>query len=278
MSETETRIAKNYTSGDLLDRITTALLGAGVDLEHATQEDLKGGDEFHVGGAEATQALLAQLDLSPDMTVVDIGSGLGGAARRVAMQHGCRVTGVDVTPEFVETANALTKMVGLNDMVTFRQGSGVALPLEDSSADLALMIHVGMNISDKPALFAETARVLKPGGTFAVYDVMIGARPGDLPYPMPWAETSAESFVAVPGDYHAAATAAGLELIAERDRGEYGALFMTEMLERMAAEGPPPVGPHLFMGETGPLRLQNATRSLAERRISPVEMIFRAPG
>lgn len=278
MSEVETRVTRNYTTGDLLDRITVALRGAGVDPDSATQEDLGGGDEFHVGGVEATEELLAQLDLSPEMAVVDIGSGLGGAARRVALLHGCRVTGVDLTPEFVETASALTRMVGLDDKVSFRVGSGAALPFDDGSADLALMIHVGMNVPDKPALFQEVARVLRPGGRFAVYDIMTGAAPDDLPFPMPWAASGDESFVAAPRDYHSAAEAAGLELIAERDRADYGIRFMTEMLERMAAEGPPPIGPHLFMGDTGPLRLQNATRSLAERRIAPVEMIFRAPG
>jgi hypothetical protein len=51
------------------------------------------------------------------------------------------------------------------------------------------MIHVGMNVEDKPALFTGVHRVLKQGGTFAVFDVM-RTREGELSYPVPWAQAA----------------------------------------------------------------------------------------
>ena len=53
----------------------------------------------------------------------------------------------------------------------------------DSSIDKAYMLHVGMNIADKAALGAEVCRVLKPGGKFALFDMMRGKEPGDLTFP-----------------------------------------------------------------------------------------------
>src|SRR3546814_3455016 len=110
------------------------------------------------------------------MSLLDIGCGLGGAARHFARACGCTVTGVDLTPEYVAVAEALTRMVGQADRVAFRAGSALDLPFEAASFDAATLLHVGMNIPDKDRLCAEAARVLKPGGVFGVYD---GMRVGD---------------------------------------------------------------------------------------------------
>jgi ubiquinone/menaquinone biosynthesis C-methylase UbiE len=275
MENQNTQITEHYSSGKLLERFRQGLRRAGADLDALTYEDLAGGDEFHVGAAEATDALLDQLEIAEDSHVLDIGAGVGGAARSVAHRCGCRVTGVDLTPEFVETARALTEMVGMENAVNFVVASGTDLPLEDASVDVALLLHVAMNIEDKAALFREAARVLRPGSTFAVYDVMEGAEPGPLTFPQPWSRAAETSFVAPRAEYVAAAEAAGLTLVAERDRWQYGYDFWRRVVERAATEGPPPVGPHLFMGDAAKETMKNALDALAARRIAPVELIFR---
>ena len=278
MDDPNTQIAGHYSSGTLLERFLQGLRQAGADPDALEYADLAGGDEFHVGGAEATDALLDKLELGAGSHVVDIGSGVGGPARRVAHRYGCRVTGIDLTPEFVETAEALTALVGMEGSVSSLVGSGTDLPLDDGSVDVALLIHVGMNIEDKRALFREAARVLKPGGSFAVYDIMTGPDPGPLTFPMPWSRVAETSFVAARSDYLAAADAAGLTLVAERDRWRYGRDFMRGMIERNAAEGPPPVGPHLFLGDRAKVAMKNALDGLDAGRIAPVELIFRKAG
>ena len=70
------------------------------------------------------------------------------------------------------------------------------------------MVHVGMNIPDKQAVFAEVHRVLAPGGRFALYEQM-RTGDGDLPYPLPWAEDERSSFVETVDDYSAHLEAAG---------------------------------------------------------------------
>ncbi|MEO3413573.1 methyltransferase domain-containing protein [Roseovarius sp. CAU 1744] len=278
MTDIETLVARHYSGETLLDSIRAALKQSGVDPDAPGIEDLKPVDEFHTGGLEATDALLDQLEITPQTRVLDIGCGIGGAARHVAARTGAHVRGFDLTPDFVDTASALSRLVGLSDATRFQVGSALDIPEPDDSADLALMFHVGMNIEDKPKLFQEAARVLAPGGTFALFDVM---RASDTPltFPFPWAEEAAFSFVTPPEIYRAAAKAAGFELQAERNRSAFAREFFDRVLARIAeAGGPPPVGIHLLMHETGKTKIENYVTHLTAGDIAPVEMIFRLPG
>ena len=88
------------------------------------------------------------MNLTASDQVLDIGAGIGGTARFVAQNYGIAVEGIDLTPEFCEVAKTLTKLVGLTDQVTIRQGSALEMPFEDNSFSVAYMMHVGMNIDD----------------------------------------------------------------------------------------------------------------------------------
>ena len=260
----------------MADRIKAGLEAQGIDPAKATVADLKAADEFHTGGLEATEALLDQLDLKPGLDVLDIGSGIGGVSRVLASRFEAQVTGVDLTAEFVDTARDLTAMVGLSEQITYHNASATKIPVADASADLALLIHVGMNIPDKPGVFAEAARVLRPGGTFAVFDVMAGKTDGPLVYPLPWSTAEDTSFVAPPETYRSAAKAAGFAPVAERDRTEFANTFMARAAARVAEDGPGPFGVHLMMGPTAKDKMQNYMANLNAGRIAPTEMIFRA--
>ncbi len=107
--------------------------------------------------------------------LLDIGCGLGGPARYFAERFGCRVTGIDITPGFVEAANRLTALVGLEGQVTVQQGDGQRLPYADSIFDGAYTQHVTMNIADRGGFFGEVYRVLKPGAFFALTEHGLGS-------------------------------------------------------------------------------------------------------
>lgn len=132
-----------------------------------TIDDLAPVDEFHIGGRRASEHFLSQLGFSPEMHVLDIGCGLGGAARFVASRYKSRVTGVDLTPEYVKTAKVLCRWVELQDRISLHQGSALSLPFSDSTFDGAYMLHVGMNIADKAKLCFEVSRVLRAGSASA---------------------------------------------------------------------------------------------------------------
>lgn len=270
MTATEDRIVAHYGGGGLYERIMGALQRRGADPEALKLDDLKPVDEFHIGGEEATAALLDQLDIDAGTRVLDIGSGIGGPVRMIAARHGADVTGIDLTPEFVETAKRLTEAVGLS--VRFVQGSALDLPFEDESFDLATLLHVGMNLPDKARLFREAARVLRSGGTFAVYDVMrFGAHPV---FPVPWASEPEGSFLGTTEDYLAAAEAAHFKLRARRDRGDVAKAFFARMQAEMAGSDRPPDGLPVVMGEEAPAMIANMVRAVTAGDIAPVEMIF----
>jgi SAM-dependent methyltransferase len=278
MANVDSLVANHYDIDGLKDRILAALAGAGVDTTTLRAEDLEPVDEFHIGGAAATAALLEQIELFPEQEVLDVGSGIGGPARFVANRTGARVTGIDLTASFVAVAAALSEMTGLGDRTRFVEGSALAMPFEDRSFDAAMILHVGMNIEDKTKLMAEVARVLRPGGVFAVYDVMRLAQ-GALTYPVPWATAEQTSFVATPEDYRAAAKAAGFTVKAERPRGAFAIEFFATMRARIAAaqaEGrKPPPGAGLVMGAGAPIMFANLTAALEGGILAPVEMILR---
>ncbi len=265
-------IVSHYENVDLYQRITDALQSAGKNLDAITVEDLVEVDEFHIGGIQATNDLLDQLDIGPETRVLDIGSGLGGPARHISSRYGAKLTGIDLTPEFVETATRLTDLCKLD--INFHVGSALDIPLEDGGFDLATLIHVGMNLPDKATLFTETARVLRPEGVFAVYDVMSIAK-NHPNFPVPWASTKAGSFLEPPEKYRSAAEAAGFVLLAERARVEFALDFFKKLKADTEKNGPSQVGLHLVMGPDTPTKIKNMIDAIKDGWIAPVEMLFK---
>jgi ubiquinone/menaquinone biosynthesis C-methylase UbiE len=272
---TEERVAQHYTHGTLERAIIDALIASGKDIDNLVASDLSALDEFHLGWRAATIEFGKDLGLEPHMHLLDIGCGIGGPARYLAETYECRVTGIDLTAELVEVAEALTDRCGLDDRISFHQASALALPFDDRSFDAASMIHVGMNIEDKAKLFAEVHRVLKPGMLFGVYDVM-RARDMPLTYPMPWAETVETSFVETPETYRKLLTAQGFAIEQEQSRRDLALTLSREMREKAAIDGPPVLGPHIVMGAAAKPRLANVFEALQNGIIAPIEIIARA--
>ena len=159
MRDIEQGVSRHYAAYDVLGRIRQGLREMGFEGDKVPPDAIKAVDEFHIGGVEATKALLARLDLD-GKDVLDIGCGIGGPARTMAAHATARVTGIDLTPQFIEAARALSAMTGFGERVRFEVGSATALPFADKAFDAATLLHVGMNIPDKAGLFREAARVL----------------------------------------------------------------------------------------------------------------------
>jgi len=272
--DVEQAVTQHYAHGSLEESILDALAAAGKDLSRLTPKDLAPVDEFHVGGRPATLAFAQQFGPHPGMRLLDIGCGLGGAARYFAQEHGCRVTGIDLSPEYVNVTNALAARVGLDERVSCELGSALALPFAPESFDGAYMFHVGMNIEDKARLFAEVRRVLLPAGVFGIYDVMRLA-PGELSFPVPWASGPESSFVADAASYRQLLEAAGFELLKERNRREFALEIFAQMRARGAAAGPAPLGLHIVMGANAGQKVRNMIADISAGLIAPTEMICR---
>lgn len=266
-------VAGHYTQGNLLDAIEAGVERLGKSTDTVTVDDLVPVDEFHIGGRAATESLFAEVDITPDDHVLDVGCGLGGASRFVAKRYGCRVTGVDLTQEYVEAGSELCRWVGLADRITLERGNATALTYADAAFDKAYMLHVGMNIADKQRLTAELHRVLRPGGVLAIYDVM-RVDDGDLLFPVPWATTDEESAVGSPEEYREALRAAGFSVTVERNRHDFAMDFFANLQTATAdGEGPPPLGLHVLMGQTGPVKIKNMIANISRNLVAPVEIV-----
>ena len=270
-------VADHYQHGNLLNAIESALPELGKTPDSITIEDLAAVDEFHIGGRLATDNLLDQLGFAQHHHILDVGCGLGGAARYVASRYKNRVTGIDLTEEYIVTGNALCNWLRMENHVTLAHGSALAMPFEDNAFDGGYMLHVGMNIEDKASLFAEIHRVLRPGSYFGVYDVM-RVKDGELSYPVPWATESSTSKLATPARYKKALTDAGFEIFNENYRREFAMEFFRQIHEKTThSSGLPPLGLHTLMKESTLLKVSNMIANISNGYIAPVEMIARKP-
>lgn len=256
-------VARHYSAGGLLDRVADNLRAAGFPDGAAIPVDaLAPLDQFHTRGLEATIELAALAGAGRDMRVLDVGSGIGGPARHLAAHHGCRVTGVDLTDDFVQVARYLSERTGLADRVAFQTADATRLPFEAERFDLVWCQHVVMNIADRPALYREMHRVLRPGGRLATYDVVEGPG-GPLHYPVPWADDESQTHLLTAEATQAALGAAGFRIAAVRDA--------TPAALAAIAKGPPPAPPRITLAQVmrsgfGEM-IANHGRNLREDRV-----------
>src|SRR5688500_8324114 len=167
--------ANQYWGRDGLGQASLdALAASGKDLDALTVDDTAPLDQFHGGGKAATERLARLADFAPGTHVLDVGGGLGGPARTLVAQFGCRVTLVDPTESYVQAGEMLTARMGLADRLTHRIGSALDLPFEDGMFDAIWTQNSGMNIADKERLYAELYRVLRDGGRLAIQEPMAG--------------------------------------------------------------------------------------------------------
>lgn len=266
-------IQAHYDRADLGEAILAALEKAGKDLKRLAPEDLATVDEFHIRGRTATLELAKAAGLDATKHVLDVGSGVGGTSRCLAREFGCRVTGIDLTDEYCRAAAMLTAKIGLaEDLVDFRQGDATNMPFQDDSFDVVWTEHVAMNIPDKRGLYREMYRVMKPGGTLAIYDILAGPS-GSVHFPVPWARTLDTSFLVSPDQLRDLLQEAGFKVSVWSDTTDTARAWFVALAEKIRKEGLPPLGFHLLMGEAFPAMAQNQRRNLEEGRIVLAQVV-----
>jgi len=265
-------VQAHYTRSDLGDVILAALEKAGKDIAHLTPEDLAPVDEFHIRGRTATLELARAAGVDAAKRVLDVGSGIGGTSRCLAREFGCRVTGIDLTDEYCRTATMLSGRIGLAELVDYTQGDATHLPFPDASFDTVWSEHVAMNIPDKPALYREMYRVLKPGGTLAIYDILAGPS-GPVVFPVPWARTPDSSFLVTPEELQDLLETAGFKVTSWSDTTEAARTWFIALAEKIRKDGLPPLGFHLLLGPDFQAMAQNQRRNLEEGRIVLAQVV-----
>jgi len=266
-------VRDHYRASGLTERLKTALLALGPEDQRLTPPQLAALDHFHTRGLAATAELAKLVGISADMSVLDVGAGIGGPARFLAATCGCRVTGVDLSEAFVDAARYLTERTGLTGKVSFEAGSALELPFDAGRFDAALLQHVAMNIEDRAQLYREIRRVLKAGGRFATYDVVTNnAEPH---YPVPWARTPATSFLLTAAATREAIEASGFRALTVRDDTDLAKAWAAQL---RSATPPPSSALNLgmVMGADFPQLTANLGRNIAEGRVGIFTGVFEA--
>jgi len=267
-------IQTHYTRPDLGDVILAALEKAGKDVNRLTPEDLAPIDAFHIRGQAATLELARAAGLDATKRVLDVGSGVGGTSRCLAKEFGCRVTGLDLTDQYCRAAEMLSAKIGLAHLVDYRQGDATDLPFDDQAFDVVWTEHAAMNISDKPRLYKEMHRVLKPGGTLAIYDVLAGSS-GPVLFPVPWARTPETSFLVEPNELRMLLEEAGFTVSDWSDTTAAACAWFVSLAEKIRKDGLPPLGFHVLLGADFQAMAQNQGRNLQEGRIALAQVVAR---
>ncbi|HVC19133.1 MAG TPA: class I SAM-dependent methyltransferase [Vicinamibacterales bacterium] len=272
MSDYTQGINEHYGSVDLCARIVAAVRAAGLDPARVTRDNLGTFDEFHSGGRPSTRELARLAGLNAEMAVLDAGCGVGGPARTLAAEFGCRVTGLDLTEQFCRAAEMLTGWVGLAGRVSFRCGNALDMPFDAESFDLVWSQNSMMNIEDKGRLFREVARVLRPGGLFAFEAVLAGPVPG-IHLPTFWASSPALNFLVPPGEVQALLAAAGFRV---RDWIDRTAAGLERARERRAAipdEAAAPLGRSAIVATDVAAKMANSARNAEEGHTIAVQVV-----
>ena len=261
MAERAVEVQQHWTRKGVLERIDAVLTELGHDPQVLTPEILSTVEHLHSGGLETTRDQAERLTLTAASRVLDIGCGIGGPARYLAHTYGCRVDGIDLTAELIETGLTLTERCGLADRVTLQLGNALDLPFAGETFDVVWCQNVTMNIEDKAGFLAGAYRVLKPGGLFTSTEYSLGPG-GEMIFPLPWAYDASISFLDPEDVMRSQFDEAGFRV---REWTNYTDTII-ERAKQMADKPPAKLGLPLVLGEDTPERAENSQRNLREKR------------
>jgi len=261
-----------YSPNNLYDRIIDGLNQLGKDLSSVTLDDLQPVDEFHIRGDAATRELIRLAEFKPDMHILDVGCGIGGSTRRLAHETGCRVIGIDLSDEYIDTAERLSQLLDMQDRVSFHACSALELPFEDDSFDGVWSLQMNMNVEDKPGWLRETCRVLRPGGRAVLYEVCAGSN-SPPHFPVPWAQDETMSFLVPPDEFRDMITTAGFTIQSWSDKTPLARAAFANAREPVGEPVLPVLGVYMLVGNDIQTKAYNLHRTLEEARVSLIETL-----
>jgi SAM-dependent methyltransferase len=264
-------LATHYSVSDIEARILAGIRAAGLNPEQRiAPEDLGALDHFHTGGIRASRELLEAAQIRSEDCVLDIGSGLGGSARLLASEVGCRVDCIEMSRDYCSGAVLLNRLTGLEDRIEVHHGSALDLPFPDGSFDVVWMQNVGMNIADKRTLYGEIARVLKPGGRYAFQEMTAGDVATSY-FPLPWATDPADNFLVSAEEMRSVLVGCGFIAELFEDTSD---THLSRTIGNATPAVPGQLGLAVFVDNLAQ-KAGNARRSLEEGQVRLVRGVFR---
>ncbi len=120
--------------------------------------------------------LVSRIEAGPGDTVLDVASGTAAVAIELARRHGCKVVGVDQSPEMLDAGRARVAAAGLAERIELREGRAEDLPFDDAAFAGLTFTYLLRYVDDPAATMRELARVVKPGGRIAMLEFSVPSR------------------------------------------------------------------------------------------------------
>ncbi|MEJ0106832.1 MAG: methyltransferase domain-containing protein [Bacteroidota bacterium] len=242
-------------------------------IKNITRRDISTMDEFHVRGAAVSAELAKEAGFTENSKVLDVGCGIGGPCRMLADEYGCKVTGIDITAEFIRTAGLLSELVGLNDLTDFIQADALQLPFEDKSFDFVWTQHVQMNIENKNKFYSEIERVLTEKGVFIYYDIFSRNKQA-ITFPVPWAGEASLNHLTTTAEMDTLLSGLSFIKIQTKDQTGEAIKFFTGLLNKQAKDVSPKMKLNLLMENAGE-KIGNLLKNIKENKLELQSGIYK---
>lgn len=135
------------------------------------------GEQVHAGGFQSSLALAQKAGIKEGMRGVDLCCCVGAGMRFLVKNFKVKMAGVDATDHVLKIAKERAKQEGLASRLEFKKGDVTKVPYPDAAFDFIWGEDAWCYVTDKGALIAEAARILKPGGVIAFTDWLEGSKP-----------------------------------------------------------------------------------------------------
>ncbi|MCG5511249.1 class I SAM-dependent methyltransferase [Ectothiorhodospira lacustris] len=264
-------LASRYAPSGLEQILRQALIQVGLNPDRLACDDVAAIDQLHLGGRAASRRLAGRAGFSHAERVLDLGCGTGGATRLLAHDHGLRVTGLDITPDFVSTGRWLSRATGLAARTDFVHGDAQCLPFATATFDAVWAQHVFLNVPDLPQALDEIVRVLRPGGRLLIHEVVAGSGEGALQLPVPWADLPRHSHLPDLATLKVRLETIGLRPLFMEDISEQALQWRRKHTGREARGESGALNPSLIFGERFFVMGRNVMENLAAGRIRIIQ-------
>lgn len=267
-------LASHYQQQNLDDHIRHALKTAINDQKDFDPNIIAAVDQFHIGGLQATNDMLALADFSAEDKVLDIGCGIGGPARNIAQQCDTQVIGLDLSFDYCMAADIISAQLNMSRQTGFVQANAVHLPFAESSFNGIWTQHVTMNIENKNLFFSEFSRILKPAGKLVMYEVTGQQNiTNSIIYPLPWSVDGSYSFIQNEETYRDLIESNGLRVSHFENVTSIALNSVTKLLSRLQQNRVQKPNLSLLLGKHYQTMMMNLAQALDDESLSVIQIV-----